>query len=80
MEVENQNAIYPAARAYARENAQVCAQEIVSWRNTAEYKGHALRELADILKPLDQHHSMQMAEDLVIEVALEKLASEGEAQ
>jgi hypothetical protein len=34
-----------------------------------DYRGHLLAELANILKPLDSARSMQMAEDLVIEVA-----------
>ena len=70
--------IYPTARAYARKHGQQCAQEIVEWRETGLYKGSALRELADLLMPLDSARAMQMAEDLVIEVALEKLAGQQE--
>lgn len=66
--------LYPAARAFAEANAQQCAQEIVAWRETAIYKGTALRELADILSPVSPHRDMRLAEDLVIEVALAKLA------
>lgn len=67
--------IYPASRAYAREHGQQCAKEIMEWRETGIYQGHLLAELANILKPLDSARSMQMAEDLVIEVALAKLAA-----
>ena len=74
--MENIHEIYPAARKYASEHAQQCAQEIVTWRETAIYQGSALRELADILMPIDSARAMQMAEDLVIEVALVKLASD----
>jgi hypothetical protein len=45
---------------------------------TGIYRGHLLAELANILKPLDSARSMQMAEDLVIEVATEKLASDSD--
>jgi hypothetical protein len=45
---------------------------------TGIYRGHLLAELANILKPLDSARSMQMAEDLVIEVAPEKLASDSD--
>jgi hypothetical protein len=61
--------IYPKSRAYAREHGQQCAKEILKWRETGIYRGHLLAELANILKPLDSARSMQMAEDLVIEVA-----------
>ncbi|GJA77607.1 TPA: hypothetical protein NJT27_003389 [Klebsiella pneumoniae] len=70
--------IYPKSRAYAREHGQQCAKEILKWRETGIYRGHLLAELANILKPLDSARSMQMAEDLVIEVALEKLASDSD--
>ncbi|MND28134.1 hypothetical protein D3C80_186120 [compost metagenome] len=70
--------IYPAARAYAREHGQQCAKEIIVWRETAIYSGQKLAELADILRPLDTTRAMRLAEDLVIEVALAKLASDDE--
>jgi len=71
--------IYPTARAYAREHGQQCAKEIIAWRDTAIYSGQKLAELADILRPLDTTRAMRLAEDLVIEVALAKLASDERA-
>ncbi len=70
--------IYPASRAYAHQYGQQCAKEIMEWRETGIYRGHLLAELANILKPIDSARSMQMAEDLVIEVALAKLAADVE--
>lgn len=70
--------IYPTARAYAREHGQQCALEIIEWRNTGIYSGHRLAELENILRPLDSARAMRMAEDLVIEVALAKLASDSD--
>lgn len=68
--------IYPAARAFAREHGQQCAKEILQWRRTGIYSGQRLAELANILRPIDTDQCMAMAEDLVSEVALARLASE----
>lgn len=76
--MEDIQGIYPTSRAYAREHGQQCAMEIIEWRNTGIYSGNRLAELANILRPLNSARAMQMAEDLVIEVALAKLASDSD--
>lgn len=74
--IDNVQGIYPAARAFAREHGQQCAKEILQWRRTGIYSGQRLAELANILRPIDPDRYMAMAEDLVSEVALARLASE----
>ena len=70
--------IYPAAKVFAREHGQQCAKEIMEWRRTGIYSGTRLAELANILRPIDSSRNMQMAEDLIVEVALANLASDNE--
>jgi hypothetical protein len=74
-QIENIQGCYPAARIFAQEHGQQCAKEILEWKKTGIYNGTRLAELANIIRPIDSSRDMQMAEDLVSEVALVKLAS-----
>ena len=64
------------ARAYASEHGQQSAREIVEWRRTGIYKGSSLAQLAEIISADDRPIDFQMAEALVVQVALEKLAAD----
>ncbi len=78
-QVDPVQGIYPAAKVFAREHGQQCAKEIMEWRRTGIYSGTRLAELANILRPINSsREDMQMAEDLVVEVALANLASDNE--
>lgn len=73
--MEDMQHIYQLARAYVHEHGHQCAKEILAWRKTGIYNGQALAELAKMLSPIYADMDMRKAEDLVVEVALNKLAS-----
>ncbi|WP_157661653.1 hypothetical protein [Burkholderia ubonensis] len=62
------------ATAYAREHAQELAVELLEWSDTALLRNGRVRELAQILKTLDAHHSLTLARSFAERAALEQAA------
>lgn len=62
------------ARAYAEQHGAACAREILVWRKTGHYQGRFLASLMALMGNDECHDGLQLAEDLVVKVALEALA------
>lgn len=72
------------ARSYARQHVSELSRQILDWKATGllpEVSGPvSMRELAKMLKVVDLHGAMQMAEDFVKDAALEMVAIEAIAE
>jgi hypothetical protein len=70
--------VFREARSYAQQHLPELSRQIVHWKQTGllpEVSGSvSMRKLADMLKVVDLHGSMQMAENMVKDAALETLA------
>ena len=70
--------VFREARSYAQQHLPELSRQIVHWKQTGllpEVSGAvSMRKLADMLKVVDLHGSMQMAENMVKDAALETLA------
>lgn len=64
------NKAYLCARAFADSHLRGLVSELVLWKSTGLYTGHWLSDLAAIVQPISEHGSMRMAEDIVVEAAL----------
>lgn len=62
------------ARAYAREHLAECASELLAWRTTGLLADGRVRELAAMLRALDTHEHLQLAEGEIVRAALERVA------
>jgi hypothetical protein len=63
------------ARTFARLHVKECCEEILEWRKKALLRDGRLRELGKICARLDTLHDLRIAEDFVVQVALEVIAS-----
>lgn len=68
------HAIYDKARELATNNLQKCCQEIVDWRKKAILNDGFVREMAEILESIDEHNATRIAEQIVLQLAIEKIA------
>lgn len=66
---------YKQAESLARENLQQCAREVMEWRKTGILQDGKIREMEKLLDSVDNMQSTRMAEDIVLNLALEQFAN-----
>ena len=64
------------ARQFAKDNVVECSAEILNWNSSGTLSGNKLMELGTILKELETHHYLTIAQNLVQNEALKIVAKQ----
>lgn len=68
--------IYEEAKELASSNLTECCKEIVEWRKSGLLKEGVVRSIASKLESVDEHNAFSIAEQIVVQFALEAMATE----
>ena len=69
--------LYQQAKVLAKANLSECCQEIVEWRKSGILCNGTVRDMARKLEAVDEHNSTRLAEQIVVQLALEVVAEQG---